>query len=145
MADVRTANVMLQKRRLELLNAENEYHEVFRQMTALIGCLNECLGSAVSKRGQHRSLRPIWKSRHGSWSTERRSFHLTPMAVQRKFLPGYKMNVYGYNGSMLGPTIKVSQGDRVRIISPVDRDFGLIFQNFFIDSTQTIADSWRMD
>ena len=28
---------------------------------------------------------------------------------------------------------------------PVDRDFGLIFQNFFIDSTQTIADSWRMD
>jgi hypothetical protein len=28
---------------------------------------------------------------------------------------------------------------------PVDRDFGLIFQNFFIDSTQTIADSWKMD
>jgi len=44
------------------------------------------------------------------------------------------VNVYGYNGSMLGPTIKVSQGDRVRIISPVDRDFDLIFQNFFIDS-----------
>ena len=56
------------------------------------------------------------------------------MAVQRKFLSGYKVNVYGYNGSMLGPTIKVSQGDRVRIISPVDRDFDLIFQNFFIDS-----------
>lgn len=28
---------------------------------------------------------------------------------------------------------------------PVDRDFGLIFQNFFIDDTQTVADSWRMD
>jgi len=61
LADVRTANVRLQKRRLELLYAENEYHEAFRQMTALIGCLNECLCSAVSKRGQHRSLRPIGK------------------------------------------------------------------------------------
>jgi len=29
---------MLQKRRLELLNAENEYHETFRRMTTLIGC-----------------------------------------------------------------------------------------------------------
>ncbi len=28
---------------------------------------------------------------------------------------------------------------------PVDRDFGLIFQNFFIEPNQTIADSWRMD
>ena len=36
--------------------------------------------------------------------------------VQREFLPGYQMNVYGYNGSMPGPTIEVTQGDRVRII-----------------------------
>ncbi len=36
--DVRRANVMLQQRRLELLNAENEYNEAFRQLTALIGC-----------------------------------------------------------------------------------------------------------
>lgn len=28
---------------------------------------------------------------------------------------------------------------------PVDRDFGLIFQNFFIDATRTVPDSWRMD
>jgi len=81
-----------------------------------------------------------WKLVNGA-----KEFHLIPMAVQRKFLSGYKVNVYGYNGSMLGPTIKVSQGDRVRIISPVDRDFDLIFQNFFIDSNQTTADSWRMD
>jgi len=157
-----------------------------------------------------------WKMVNGA-----KEFHLIPMAVQREFLPGYKMNVYGYNGSMPGPTIEVSQGDRVRIIvtnelpeqttvhwhgfelpvqydgsetltqnpiepgksfvyefdiheedtffyhahvpmqeafgsvgwfivhpkkvfdPPVDRDFGLIFQNFFIDSNQTIADSWR--
>ncbi|MAT70643.1 MAG: copper oxidase [Planctomycetaceae bacterium] len=152
-----------------------------------------------------------------------KEFHLVPMAVQREFLPGYKMNVYGYNGSMPGPTIEVNQGDRVRIVvtnelpeatsthwhgfelpvqwdgaseltqnliqpgesfayefdvheegtffyhshipmqeangsvgwfivhprknfdPPVDRDFGLIFQNFFIEPSQTIADSWRMD
>ena len=133
------------------------------------------------------------------------------------------MNVYGYNGSMPGPSIEVTQGDRVRIVvtnelpeatyvhwhgfelpvqydgaaeltqepikpgatyvyefdvheegtffyhshvamqeafgmvgwfivhpkkvfdPPVDRDFGLIFQNFFIDSSQTISDSWKMD
>ncbi|MEO8268252.1 MAG: twin-arginine translocation signal domain-containing protein, partial [Aureliella sp.] len=35
-----------------------------------------------------------------------KEFHLVPMAVQREFLPGYKMNVYGYNGSMPGPTIE---------------------------------------
>ncbi len=153
-----------------------------------------------------------------------KEFHLVPQPVRREFLPGYWMNVYGYNGSMPGPTIEVNQGDRMRIVvtnelpedtfvhchgfelpvqydgsdvlaqnpirpgqdvrlrirrarrrhvllslaradagsvrhggldhrapaessvqPPVDRDFGLIFQNFFIDSTQTIADSWRMD
>ncbi|MEO8271041.1 MAG: TolC family protein [Aureliella sp.] len=36
--NVRQANVMLQQRRLELLNAENEYNEAFRQLTAVIGC-----------------------------------------------------------------------------------------------------------
>ncbi len=159
-----------------------------------------------------------WKLVNGA-----KEFHLVPMSVQREFLPGYQMNVYGYNGSMPGPTIEVTQGDRVRIIvdnqlpeattvhwhgfelpvqydgshtltqnpiepgksfvyefdvhesgtffyhshvamqeafgsvgwfivhpkvvfdPPVDRDFGLIFQNFFIDNNQTIADSWRMD
>lgn len=159
-----------------------------------------------------------WKMVRGA-----KEFHLVPMAVEREFLPGYKMNVYGYNGTMPGPTIEVNQGDRVRIVvtnelpedtyvhwhgfelpvqydgsaeltqepikpgktfvyefdvheegtffyhshvamqeafgmvgwfivhpqkvfdPPVDRDFGLIFQNFFIEPNQTIADSWRMD
>ncbi len=152
-----------------------------------------------------------------------KEFHLVPQPVRREFLPGFWMNVYGYNNSMPGPVIEVNQGDRMRIVvtnelpedtfvhchgfempvqydgsdvltqnpirpgktfvyefdvheqgtyfyhshvpmqeafgmvgwiivhpqktwsPPVDRDFGLIFQNFFIDSTQTIADSWRMD
>lgn len=152
-----------------------------------------------------------------------KEFHLVCQPVEREFLPGYWMNVYGFNGSMPGPTIEVVQGDRVRfvvsneltedtvvhwhgfempvqydgadaltqnpikpgksfvyefdvhedgtffyhshvpmqeafgmvgwlIVHPrevykpvVDRDFGLIFQNFFIDSNQTIANSWEMD
>jgi manganese oxidase len=152
-----------------------------------------------------------------------KEFHLVAQAVSREFLPGYAMRVYGFNGSMPGPTIEVTQGDRVRIIvhnelpeptfihwhgfelpiqfdgaaeltqnpikpggkfvyefnvheegtffyhshvpmqeafgmvgwfivhprevwdPPVDRDFGIIFQNFHIEPTQTISDSWAMD
>ena len=152
-----------------------------------------------------------------------KEFHLVPMAVEQEFHPGVKMNVYGYNGSMPGPTIEVNQGDRVRIVvtnelpedtfvhwhgfelpvqydgaatltqnpikpgktmvhefdvheegtffyhshiamqeafgqvgwfivhpkkvfdPPVDRDFGLIFQNFFVNPAHTVSDSWSMD
>jgi FtsP/CotA-like multicopper oxidase with cupredoxin domain len=159
-----------------------------------------------------------WKMKDGA-----KEFHIVCQPVQREFLPGYWMNVYGFNGSMPGPTIEVQQGDRVRFVvtneltedtivhwhglempvqfdgadtltqnpikpgksftyefdvheegtffyhshvpmqeafgmvgwlivhpkktwdPPVDRDFGLIFQNFFIDANQTIADSWKMD
>lgn len=52
-----------------------------------------------------------WKMVNGA-----KEFHLVPMAVEQEFRPGVKMNVYGYNGSMPGPTIEVDQGDRVRIV-----------------------------
>lgn len=159
-----------------------------------------------------------WKMVNGA-----KEFHLVPQAVQREFLPGYFMNVYGYNGSMPGPTIEINQGDRIRIVvtnelpedtfvhwhglelpvqydgaatltqnpikpgqtmvfefdvheegtffyhshipmqeafgqvgwfivhpkkvfdPPVDRDFGLIFQNFHIAPTHTVSDSWAME
>jgi len=152
-----------------------------------------------------------------------KEFELVTQAVTREFLPSYKMNVWGFNGSMPGPTIEINQGDRIRIIvtnelpeetsvhwhgfelpvqydgasgitqnmikpggtfvyefdvheegtffyhthvamqeaigmvgwmivhpkkvftPPVDRDFGLLFQNFFIGPNQTIADSQKMD
>lgn len=152
-----------------------------------------------------------------------KEFHLVAQQVTREFLPGYPMKVWGYNGSIPGPTIEVTQGDRVRIVvhnqlpeettvhwhgfelpvqydgsmtltqnpikpgksyvyefdvheegtffyhshvamqeafgmvgwfivhpkqvfnPPVDRDFGLIFQNFHIMPNQTISDSWAMD
>ena len=159
-----------------------------------------------------------WEMKNGA-----KEFHLVPQPVSREFLPGYWINVYGFNGSMPGPTIEVNQGDRIRIIvhnelpedttvhwhgfempvqfdgastmtqnpikpgksfkyefdvheegtffyhshnamqeafgmvgwmivhprkvwdPPVDRDFGVIFQNFRVDPMQTISDSWNMD
>jgi len=45
-----------------------------------------------------------------------KEFHLTAEVVQRDFLPGRTFDVWGYNGSMPGPTIEVQQGDRVRIV-----------------------------
>jgi manganese oxidase len=49
-------------------------------------------------------------------------FHLTAEVVKREFLPASAMgsarvaDVWGFNGSMPGPTIEVNEGDRVRII-----------------------------
>ncbi|WP_417850241.1 multicopper oxidase domain-containing protein [Thalassoglobus sp.] len=152
-----------------------------------------------------------------------KEFHVSAEEVSREFLPGYHMNVYGYNGSLPGPLIEINQGDRIRILvtnnlseatnfhmhgfempvqydgaaemtqnpikpgktfkyefdvheegtffyhshvamqeamgmvgpivvhpakpfdPPVDRDFMLVFQNFFILPNQTVSDSWSMD
>lgn len=43
-------------------------------------------------------------------------FHLVAEPVKQEFLPGRVFDVWGYNGSMPGPTIEVNQGDRVRLI-----------------------------
>lgn len=152
-----------------------------------------------------------------------KEFHLHAQPVQREFLPGYQMNVYGYNGSCPGPLMEFQQGDRIRVIvhnglpeatnfhmhgfempvqydgaaqmtqnpippgksfryefdvhehgtffyhshvamqeamgmvgpvvvhpskqflPAVDRDFLLLFQNFYILPNHTVSDSWKMD
>ena len=49
-------------------------------------------------------------------------FHLSADVVKREFLPASPMgpakvvDVWGYNGSMPGPTIEVNEGDRVKIM-----------------------------
>jgi FtsP/CotA-like multicopper oxidase with cupredoxin domain len=43
-------------------------------------------------------------------------FRLVAEHVKREFLPGKVFDVWGYSGSMPGPTIEVVQGDRVRIL-----------------------------
>jgi len=52
-----------------------------------------------------------WKMVNGA-----EEFHLHAQAVKRELLPGQFMNHWGYNGSMPGPTIQVTEGDRIRII-----------------------------
>jgi FtsP/CotA-like multicopper oxidase with cupredoxin domain len=45
-----------------------------------------------------------------------KEFRLIAEPVKREFLPNLVMDVWGFNGSMPGPTIEVTQGDRVRVI-----------------------------
>jgi FtsP/CotA-like multicopper oxidase with cupredoxin domain len=45
-----------------------------------------------------------------------KEFHLHAQPVKRELLPGNFMNHWGYNGTMPGPTIQVTEGDRVRFV-----------------------------
>ncbi len=45
-----------------------------------------------------------------------KEFTLRCTAVKREFLPGDFMDLWGFNGSMPGPTIEAFQGDRVRVV-----------------------------
>jgi len=53
-----------------------------------------------------------------SWQAENgaKVFHLVAEPVRREIWPGKVVDLWGYNGSVPGPTIQVNQGDRVRII-----------------------------
>jgi FtsP/CotA-like multicopper oxidase with cupredoxin domain len=44
-----------------------------------------------------------------------KEFHLVAEPVVREFAPGFKGNLWGYNGQSPGPTIEVVEGDKVRI------------------------------
>lgn len=43
-------------------------------------------------------------------------FHLIAEPVKRQIAPNKKIDVWGYNGTCPGPTIQITQGDRVRIV-----------------------------
>lgn len=45
-----------------------------------------------------------------------KEFHLHCRHTRREFLPNMSFDVWGFNDSMPGPTIEVTEGDRVRII-----------------------------
>jgi FtsP/CotA-like multicopper oxidase with cupredoxin domain len=44
-----------------------------------------------------------------------KEFHLVAEPVVREMAPGFKANMWGYNGQSPGPTIEVVEGDRVRV------------------------------
>ncbi len=50
------------------------------------------------------------------WDGGVKVFRIRCEVVKREFLPGWTMDVWGFNGSMPGPTIEVQEGDRVRLI-----------------------------
>jgi Putative multicopper oxidases len=43
-------------------------------------------------------------------------FRLVAEPVQTEFIPGRKVDAWGFNGSVPGPTIEANEGDRVRVI-----------------------------
>ncbi len=45
-----------------------------------------------------------------------KEFHLIAGEYTQEFAPGFKVRVWGYNGSSPGPTIEAVEGDRVRIL-----------------------------
>lgn len=45
-----------------------------------------------------------------------KEFHLVAEPVRRDFLPGRPVDCWGFNGTMPGPTIEVTEGDRVRLV-----------------------------
>jgi manganese oxidase len=45
-----------------------------------------------------------------------KEFHLVAEPVRREIAPGKTLDLWGFNGSVPGPTIQVTEGDRVRII-----------------------------
>jgi FtsP/CotA-like multicopper oxidase with cupredoxin domain len=45
-----------------------------------------------------------------------KEFHLHARHSRREFLPGQWIDVWGYNGSMPGPTVEATEGDRVRFV-----------------------------
>jgi manganese oxidase len=44
-----------------------------------------------------------------------KEFHLVAEPVVREVAPGFKVNMWGYNGQSPGPTIEVVEGDKLRI------------------------------
>src|SRR5437867_821360 len=52
-----------------------------------------------------------WKMVDGA-----KEFHLVAEHLKREFLPDKYFDVWGFNGSMPGPTIEAVEGDKVRII-----------------------------
>ena len=46
-----------------------------------------------------------------------KEFHLVAEPVLREVAPGFKVNMWGYNGQSPGPTIEVVEGETIRPVS----------------------------
>jgi manganese oxidase len=83
-------------------------------------------GEGISVRGGNRTTRqsrgivgvetPDVPQLPWRWVDGAKEFHLVAEPVKQELIPSKVVNLWGYNGSAPGPTIQVTQGDRVRII-----------------------------
>ncbi|HEY9684295.1 MAG TPA: multicopper oxidase domain-containing protein [Oculatellaceae cyanobacterium] len=88
----------------------------------LAASVKHSTGSAQQSSGQPMVVTPDLP--HLPWKMENgvKVFHLTAEVVERELLPGSDMGpakrikVWGYNGTVPGPTIEINEGDHVRII-----------------------------
>jgi manganese oxidase len=51
-----------------------------------------------------------------TWDNGVKVFALTPEVVKSRFVPWREVDTWGYNGSTPGPTVEVTEGDRVRFV-----------------------------
>ena len=63
----------------------------------------------------HRVITPNVASLGFTMENGFKTFRLTAEKVKREFAPGMVVDCWGYNGSAPGPTIEVTEGDKVRI------------------------------
>jgi FtsP/CotA-like multicopper oxidase with cupredoxin domain len=95
-----------------MLNAQHEQHTMPRRAAE---------GPRLQKKPESGDIRlpvatPDIPNLPFTWESGVKVFHLVAQPVKRELVPGRVMEVWGYNGSCPGPTIQVTQGDRVRII-----------------------------
>lgn len=111
-------------------------HNALKHLATLIAWLLVLAPAALAKHPSSREPLPVQFVQHAPvpvitpdvphlpWTMENgvKVFHLTAEVVKREILPASAMapakviTVWGYNGSVPGPTIEVNEGDHVRII-----------------------------
>lgn len=65
-------------------------------------------------------------------------FHLTVSKIQWEVSPGKKVEAYAYNGQVPGPTIHVTEGDKVRVIvkNEMDQSTSVHWHGLLLDNKQ---------
>src|SRR5579885_2842438 len=104
--------------------------DFFRKAFTGAGLLTGATALASSPRGLHNALRSKPEPKSSwipvrtpdvpdlpfTWDNGVKVFHLVAEPVKRQITPTKTLDLWGYNGTSPGPTIQVTQGDRVRII-----------------------------
>ena len=72
--------------------------------------------SSVAPIAVHAPDLPTLAPRRVNEDGVNKEFHIICEPVKREFVPGRVVDCWGFNGTCPGPTIEVTQGDRVRLV-----------------------------